>query len=158
MWAFMVIENRLHGTTFLGLELVVAPVWGAIFGAMVGTVVGALWVFVVRPLRGLKIAWLMVVVAVSGPSIAFFVSNPMVGLLALINLPVLIVVLARIARNQEQRKSQPDRSNTGRTPDHQHLEEIAGSAIRLSDWGIPSSWMARRDEMGEPPRDCVRRS
>jgi hypothetical protein len=97
MWWCMGIENYLHGTTFLGLELVGAPIFGSILGALEGAGLGTVWIFVVKRTRRLTIAGLMLAVAISGPSPAFFVGGPPLALLALINgvllLPVLIVVL-----------------------------------------------------------------
>jgi hypothetical protein len=99
MLATMVLENYLHGTTFLGLELVGAPIIGSILGTLEGLAVGVVWNLVVKRTRRLTIARLMLVVAISGPSLAFFVAAPLIALLALINgmllLPVWIVVLGR---------------------------------------------------------------
>ena len=66
-------------------------------GALEGIIIGAVWKFIVRRPRRLTIARLMLVVAISGPSLAFFVANPPFALLALFNglllLPVWILVL-----------------------------------------------------------------
>jgi hypothetical protein len=99
MLATMWIEHCLHGTTFLGLELVGAPVIGSIAGAVEGLVIGIIWTFVTKRPRRLTIARLMLVVAISGPSLAVFIAAPLLALLVLINgmllLPVWIVVLGR---------------------------------------------------------------
>src|SRR5262245_14641391 len=75
MLAFMWLENYLYGATFLGLELVGAPIFGALLGALEGTGLGAVWVFVVKRPRRLTIARLMLVVAISGPGLAFLVAH-----------------------------------------------------------------------------------
>ena len=108
MLAFMWLESYLHGTTFLGLELVGAPIFGSILGALEGTGLGAVWKFVVNRPRRLTIARLMLVVAISGLGFAFFVANPPIALMALVNcmllLPVVIVVLVTVARRKEAEK------------------------------------------------------
>src|SRR5437016_3696963 len=90
MLASMSLEHYLHGTTFLGLELAGAPIVGAILGALEGTGLGAVWVFAVKRPRRLTIARLMLVVAISGLSLAFFVAFPPFALLALINAMLLL--------------------------------------------------------------------
>ena len=43
MYAFMRIENYLHGTTFLGLELLGAPFCGALVCSPIGAAVAVCW-------------------------------------------------------------------------------------------------------------------
>jgi len=140
MIAFMLLEHYLHGAMFLGLELLGAPILGAIIGALEGAGLGAIWVFLVKRPRRLTIAWLMLVVAISGPSLAFFVAFPSFALLTLINaallLPVVIAVLVAVMRHQEER-SRSGRTSTRRTPSRHHEEEITGLSVRFSDWGDP---------------------
>ena len=46
----MLLENYLHGTTFLGLEFVIAPILGVIMGTLEGIAVGFVWwFFAIRP-------------------------------------------------------------------------------------------------------------
>src|SRR5262245_53726176 len=129
MFAFMVLENYLHGTTFLGLELLGAPILGAIFGALEGTVLGAIWMFLIKGPRRLTIAWLMLVVAISGPSLAYFVAFPSFALLVLINamftLPVVTAVLVAVVKHEEAR-SRSDQESPRLTLRGQHEAEIAG--------------------------------
>jgi hypothetical protein len=104
MLAFIWLENRLHGTTFLGLELFGAPIIGSILGALEGTAVGAIWNLLVRRPRRLTIARLMLVVAISGPSLALFVIDPLVLINGLLLLPVWIVALGRRSRPEQAGK------------------------------------------------------
>jgi hypothetical protein len=107
MLAFMWLENYLYGATFLGLELVFAPFVGGLVGALEGMGLGAAWVFVVKRPRRLTIARLMLVVAISGPSLAFFVANPPFARFILIHsillLPVVIAVLVAVVRHQQEK-------------------------------------------------------
>src|SRR5262245_8475599 len=140
MFAFMVLENYLHGATFLGLEVLVAPILGAILGALEGTGLGAIWLWVVKRPRRLTIARLILVVAISGPSLAFFVAFPTFALLVLINalltLPVAIAVLVAVVRRHEER-SRLGWTSTRRTPSNQDGEAFADPGVRFSDWGDP---------------------
>jgi hypothetical protein len=104
MLAFMRLKDYLHGTTFLGLELLGAPIIGSILGALEGAGLGAVWKFIVERPRRLTIARLMLVVAISGPDLALVVADPPFATLILSNavlpLPELSLVLVR--RCQEE--------------------------------------------------------
>lgn len=140
MFAFMVLENYLHGATFLGLELLAAPILGIVFGTVEGTVLGAIWAYMgVRPHR-LTIAGLMLVVAISGPCLALFVAVPPLARVALVNaillLPAAITVFVAVEMYQEER-SQTRRTGSRRTPSCHREGEISSLAVRFSDWGNP---------------------
>ena len=49
MIAWMIMEHYLNGTVFLGLELLGAPIFGIVFGALEGACLGAIWVYVATP-------------------------------------------------------------------------------------------------------------
>jgi hypothetical protein len=106
MVAFMWLENYLHGTTFLGLEIVGAPMLGAIVGAIEGTLMATIWRLVVSKPRRLTIARLMLIVAISGPSLAFVLADRVFAMFLLVNglllLPLEIVILASVARRHEE--------------------------------------------------------
>ena len=140
MFSYMLLEGYLHGTTFLGLELLAAPILGVCSGTLEGVSLGAIRAYMAtRPCR-LTIARLMLVVAISGPSLAFFVAFPPMAMLALINLmlllPVAIVVMVAVEMHQEE-KSRSARTGAGRTPSCQPEDEIDGLGVRFSDWGDP---------------------
>ncbi len=118
MVAFMWFENYVHGTTFLGLEILGAPILGMIVGAIEGTMMGAIWLFVVTKPRRLTIARLMLIVAISGPSLAFVLADPVFAVFLLVNglllLPLEIVVLAGVVkRREEAARSDQDASLEG---------------------------------------------
>jgi hypothetical protein len=106
MVATMWLAHYLHGATFLGLEIVGAPILGAIAGAIEGTLIGAISRFVVNKRRRLTIARLMLIVAISGPSLAFVLANPVFAEFLLVNglllLPLEIGVLAIVAQRHEE--------------------------------------------------------
>jgi hypothetical protein len=106
MLGFMWLENYLRGTMFYGLELIGSPVVGAVLGAIEGAFLGAVWMFLTRPPRRLTIARLMLIVAVSGPSLALVVADLPSALLILGNglliLPTTILVLARVVQRHEE--------------------------------------------------------
>src|SRR5262249_14950136 len=70
IFADMWLEHHLHGTTFLGLELLAGPIVGAVLGALEGAGFAAIWVSAVARPRRLTIARLMLIVAIAGPSLA----------------------------------------------------------------------------------------
>jgi hypothetical protein len=106
MVAFMWLDNLLTGATFPWLELVGAPMPGMLAGAIEGTLMATIWRLVVSKPRRLTIARLMLIVAISGPSLAFVLAEPVIAVLLLINglllLPLEILVLASVARRHEE--------------------------------------------------------
>jgi hypothetical protein len=110
----MIIEHNVHGTTFLGLELVGAPILGIILGTSEGAVFGAIWSYMVSRPRRLTIARLMLVTVILGPILALIVASPLLALLVLLNavlvLPVAIMIMIAVGQYDEERR-QSDRRN-----------------------------------------------
>jgi hypothetical protein len=141
MFGAMCLNNYLYGTVFLGLELIVSPVLGAILGVLDGATLGILWVFLTGPDRRLTIARLMLIVAVSGPTLAFFMAGLIFGSIALFNalllVPVAIGVMMAVEKRKEER-SRSGRTSTPRNPSYRHESDIIGLSVRFSDWGDPN--------------------
>jgi hypothetical protein len=137
MIACMSLEHYLHGTTFLGLELVGAPILGSVVGALQGAGVGAIWAYMVKRRRRLTIAGLMLVAAISGPSLALILADPPLALLVLLNaalvLPVAIMIMMAVGQRQEERR-QSGRQAPRRSSSGQHEGGIDGLSVRSTDW------------------------
>lgn len=134
--AWMVVENYLHGTTFLGLELLMAPVLGVTFGLLQGTCYGMLWAWKRRRPRRLTIAGLMLVVAISGPTLAFVVAFPepaVIGLfnaLSLLPLALALFLVIEMSRKESIKLHRSKIANPAPVPVH----DADGRAIEFSEW------------------------
>ncbi|MFO0889661.1 MAG: hypothetical protein U0790_11045 [Isosphaeraceae bacterium] len=137
MLAFMSLDHYLHGTVFLGLELLAAPIFGVIMGTVEGVGFGAIWAYMAARPRRLTLAGLMLVVAVSGPSLAFSIAFPPIALIALINamilLPVAIMIKVAVDQHQDERR-RSIRRTPRRTSPRQHEDGIEDLNVRFTDW------------------------
>jgi hypothetical protein len=140
MIIFMMLEHYMHGTVFMGLELVGAPVIGSILGVVTGIGLGASWrKMFSRPWR-LNIARLMLIVLVSGPSLALVLALPTAAVFVFGNvLAVLPLVIAFILAAARPLKRAADGSPKSAAQDVsvQHDSEKAGRTLPISDWGDP---------------------
>lgn len=85
MLAFILLDHYLYGRFPRLIVLFVSPIIGAILGALEGVVIGVIWPLTARRRHRLTIAQLMLVVAISGPSLALILYWPSFALLILGN-------------------------------------------------------------------------
>lgn len=151
MFASMWLEHVRNGTTFLGLELIAAPIIGAEFGVLEGMAMAALWGFMTTRPRRLTIGWLMIAVAISGPMLALIWMLPTLWLvihslsvavlLAILVMGAIPVMKMRQEEIQRQGKTAKlrllERAKTRLLLPEFQDKPITSLTVRLSDWDDP---------------------
>jgi hypothetical protein len=165
MLAYVWLYHALGGReTFLGLELIGAPVIGGMFGALEGMALGAIWAFISARPRQLTIGWLMIAVAISGPMLAIILAIPSPWLVLLSLTVAVILVPPAIGDGFARKKEQEEKKTLGRNGGHrvtdrtnsrptrpQHNDEgLSHLGVRFSDWGDPT---LRDLRVSRPRRD-----
>jgi hypothetical protein len=90
---YIVYVDYFYKSTLSGLQLLVAPISGAIIGTLEGSVLGLLWG--IKPPR-MTLWWLMTVVAAVGLILGLLAFSPFLGVMALA-LPIMMAVPLQIA-------------------------------------------------------------
>jgi hypothetical protein len=139
MAIWMALEHYLNGSQFLGLELLLGPWLGGVFGVLEGTAIGAVWAFIARGPRRMTIGRLMLGVAILGPMSAFLPVLPwrLLVVLALTLVVILMPAIMGISAAIEVRQEEERR--IGQTNHRQYSlgnqsGQLTDLLVRFSNW------------------------